>query len=357
MGNLNYNTGYRTQLLIERLRGSQWSRVVVPNATADATLNSISCPTTKFCVAVGASSPSGAGTPTDSLIETWSTSSWRAAPGMFNGPLDEVSCASASQCMAIGENQAGNGVAELWNGAEWRSIPPPRPFGQHAHTLLLTSVLCRADADCTVAAEWEGWTGNIPDGDWTESAFYRLTGSGWVLENGGRVHGPGFPGSANHSIISLSCVGQFCEGVGSWYEGMSSEPFVQSGEGDGWKMQDFPQVAGIFGWILFGVSCPSQHYCIAVGSHPGLPPKCPCSAAHVAVSAVLQDGRWRTLPNPGRVGDELWSVACTSRNDCIAVGDDYSNEKGHFQSGLLPPAERWNGSTWITMRTAALPIS
>jgi hypothetical protein len=343
--------------LIERLSRSQWSKVQAPNASADATLNSISCPTRTFCVAVGASSPSGSGTPSASLVETWNGSSWTAAPGLLNGSLNEASCSSASECMAIGEDQAGNGQAEAWNGTRWRSIPPPSPFGQHAHTLLLTAVLCRAHAACVVAAEWEGWIGNEPNGDWTESAFFQLTTRGWVLESGGHVHGPGFPGNANQTIISLSCVGRFCEGVGSWYEGISSDAFVESGEGDGWKMDSFPQVADNAGWTLLGVSCPLPQYCIAVGTHPGLPPSCPCSTGHVAVSSVLQGGRWRLLSNPGRVGDQLWSVACTSRNDCVAVGADYSNPAGHFQSGLLPPAELWNGSAWTTMRTALLPIS
>jgi hypothetical protein len=364
VGALGYDAGFRELPLAERLTGSHWSTMPLPDASSDASLASVSCPTPAACVAVGAVTGSGGGAPSSSLVETWNGSSWRAAPGLSNGPMTDVSCTSATDCLAIGEGAGGRGFAALFKGASWRSVPPPQPFGPHANTLTLDAVLCRPGADCVVAAEWQGWVGSQPNGDWTESAFFRLTPQGWILDAGGRVHGPGFPGDASHSIDSISCFGSLCEGVGSWHAGMSLTAFVESDGGAGWTSQSFPEPPAEFPlWALDGVSCASESSCIVVGGHPGVPgPVCPgtapCPPPHnVPLSAVLEDGRWRAVSNPDLGSDELNGVACTSVTYCVAVGDAFANAAGHSEDGLLPPVELWNGTTWARMRPAALALS
>src|SRR5438477_131674 len=72
------------------------------------------------------------------------------------------------------------------------------------------------------------------------------------------------------------------------------------------------------------------------------------SFAPLPGSASTQAG-WVIQPSPnpdGASGSVLSAVACVSDGTCMAVGDFAANGRG-----LLPLAERWDGSIWTILTT------
>lgn len=123
--------------------------------------------------------------------------------------------------------------------------------------------------------------------------------------------------------------------------------------------------------VLGSVSCTSGTFCMAVGTSG---PMVTASLAHgtgvsVAVNARRSaartvpfkplaerwgGARWRIVPAPnpaGSTGTFLYSVACSSRRACIAVGGASAGKVG------VPLAERWNGSRWSIAKTPRPPKS
>jgi len=82
---------------------------------------------------------------------------------------------------------------------------------------------------------------------------------------------------------------------------------------------------------LFGVSCATSTYCLAVGT-----------------TAASWDGhRWHLLHGPpepaGTVQMFMNAVSCPAANDCVVVGDFQSSR------GDTTLAEHWNGTSWLPL--------
>jgi hypothetical protein len=129
--------------LVERWNGSDWQ--ILPSSVLPgvqyATFAAVSCTDATSCTAVGAYFPGGAGTASFNgsvpLAERWNGRRWvrqhvpvlpQAAPSgsvyvQFNG----ISCASRTDCMAVGSGNGDQGtgrpVAAQWNGRRWTSTP------------------------------------------------------------------------------------------------------------------------------------------------------------------------------------------------------------------------------------------
>ncbi len=75
-----------------------------------------------------------------------------------------------------------------------------------------------------------------------------------------------------------------------------------------------------------------------------------------AMVAASGNSHWRVLKRvPGPKRSELVGVSCTSRAACTAVGDTIRNSDSEELPPDLPLADRWNGSRWSIQRTAKLP--
>ncbi|HEY1774648.1 MAG TPA: hypothetical protein VGG41_00685 [Solirubrobacteraceae bacterium] len=104
-----------------------------------------------------------------------------------------------------------------------------------------------------------------------------------------------------------------------------------------WSLQATPNPTGPFDSELFGVSCASVSFCMAVGyAEQG--------AARTPLAERFDGTRWRlqavTAP-PGAVTADFIGVSCVGTRSCVAVGD-YRNRHGL----TLTLAERWNGVAW-----------
>src|SRR5204862_4161737 len=124
--------GRRT--LIERWNGISWSLVVSPNTGSmdNNHLNNVTCTSSSDCWAVGYSNVGGLDR---TLIERWNGSSWSLVMSPNTNTtgynyLHRVTCASASECWAVGESIDNNFVfqrtlIERWDGSTWAIVPSP----------------------------------------------------------------------------------------------------------------------------------------------------------------------------------------------------------------------------------------
>jgi hypothetical protein len=134
--------------LIEHWNGKTWAqeRAPLPHGITFSQLVAVSCPTAKFCVAVGTT---GAG----ELIERWNGgSAWivatPAAPTATN--LWGVSCLSAASCYAVG-GTGSEPIVERWNGKTWSKSGAPVPA--HSTSPWLQSVSCVSPAHCLAVGD------------------------------------------------------------------------------------------------------------------------------------------------------------------------------------------------------------
>lgn len=105
--------------------------------------------------------------------------------------------------------------------------------------------------------------------------------------------------------------------------------------GSSWRVVDPLSAPG--GYELFGVSCTSAAYCMAVGVDQEGPASYP-------ISAIWNGTSWRLGSPPSRgENDNLAAVSCRSASSCMAVGYWSSIPDSPGVAGL---AERWNGASW-----------
>jgi len=150
------------------------------------------------------------------------------------------------------------------------------------------------------------------------------------------------------ALRGVSCTSPtFCMAAGSYVprpkEGgvYPSYPLFELWDGSAWSVLASPTGGGIS-----GISCSSAHFCMAVGvtnvhnggSHLG----------EFSLAEVWRGAKWAVVtsppPPPGVPAYEaqLGSVACTSRNSCLAVGS-YGEVRSPRAQTLI---ESWDGSRW-----------
>jgi hypothetical protein len=160
------------ETLGEGWNGSKWS--IQPNPRprrfggpdGDNELGSVSCASRDACVAVGDSGwGSGFNSVRVTLAEHWNGSQWSVQPTPNPIQLDEfnsVSCSSSRSCIAVGyyTDRAGDAtlpLVERWHGGRWSVLRTPRSLstGKSADPTLLAAV-CFANGNCLAIGDAEG---------------------------------------------------------------------------------------------------------------------------------------------------------------------------------------------------------
>ena len=319
-----------------------WSIVSSPNRTPGGNmLSDVSCVTASFCMAVGSS-----GTGTATLAEPWNGSSWSIAntpplPTGTSGSLNEVSCPSASFCVAVGNyySQTASGssgeIADTWNGSSWSiANTPPLPTGTSG---FLSGVSCPSAGFCMAVGNYYSQTasGLLAD-TWN--------GSAWSA-----VAAPTLPtGTNSGSLSGVYCQSaNFCMVVGSYYNSSGGGELADTWNGSAWSAVAAPAFpTGTNGGSLNEVSCPSASFCMAVGSYytsSGMPGE---------IANTWNGSSWSAMAVPALptgTNGSLNGVYCPSAGFCMVVGN-YYNSSG---SGEL--ADTWNGSSWSAMAVPTAP--
>ena len=199
--------------LAESWNGAKWSVVPSPdNGTSSNDLNDVSCPSAGQCIAVGSYFNNSLGA-TRTLVETWNGTTWSVVPspdtGTGNNELSGVSCGTATSCMAAGSYFNGlvhSALIESWSGAKWSVVPSPN---KGTHSNVLNEVFCVSSAPCRVVGYYD--TSKV-----AQTLIEAWNGTAWVI-----VPSPD-NGLGNNVLNDVSCFSTTsCKAVG-YYDNTSS---------------------------------------------------------------------------------------------------------------------------------------
>ena len=254
-------------------RGGRWS---APQTVDDGnTLNSVSCPSTTFCVATASGQAS-----------VFDGRSWGAARTVGAPATYRVSCPTTTFCGAVGATgyPGQPSIVATFDGTAWASSAT-----QSTGTLedRLLDLSCPQAGRCTAVNH--------------DGQVLRLAGGRWAPQRQ-RIE----PGA---SAVSCPTVA-FCMAVGSSYVGVfhvSSRliPAWYATETGGHWSAARP-VPGMKASIFLSVSCPTTGQCMVVGLS--------------GKATQWRNGSWATpqMAFPGRVSATV-DVSCPAVNRCMAV--------------------------------------
>jgi hypothetical protein len=328
----------------ERWGGSKWAIEATPDPTnADGSvLYAVSCASAQQCVAVGEWSMPPDGHPNVPFALYWDGTKWHLSttslppgPVIYSG-LQGVSCVSSADCIATGYYQSSSGfistIAESWNGTGW-SLEKAAEVGEVPSYLY--GVSCRTGSPCMAV-------GYFTDGAGGTRALAELRTSGtWTIV----VTPNASEGDDTSSLVSVWCSNQQnCLAVGDYQSRAGSyRTLVEAWNGKSWSIQTTPNPAGASDSYLDYISCTSPTACIAVGYYST------AAFASLAFSETWNGKSWSVAATP-RISGASYTlfngVSCTSSASCIAIGDT-----GKSVAKPRPLAERWNGKSWVVEST------
>jgi hypothetical protein len=288
-------------LLSETWNGSAWSLHSMPEVgTSINEVKAVSCSSFSACTAVGLYWDSE--TTSKTLVERWNGTEWSVqssvnSAGAKENRLYEVSCTSATFCMAVGiytdSESKGHPLSETWNGTEWKLQAVPEPVGSSTGNYL-NDVSCTASNACTAV----GWaSGNILAERWN--------GAEWKVQT---------TPATEASLEGVDCFSaSFCMAVGQTVGGTAA--YAGSWNGTEWKSTEAVTPTGTKSIELAAVDCLSTMACYAVGVYS-------TEAGGGLLSEEWNGTKWQVLPTPrpsGALGTSLQGISCVSEI-CQAVG-------------------------------------
>jgi hypothetical protein len=176
-----------TVALAESWNGKTWTAAKPsgPAATTASALQGVSCASPADCVAIGWYVKGAGGSV--GLAESWNGEKWAevALPksGGYGG-LYSVSCVSSKYCLAVGDGGApgasqGTPASDVWNGKSWsfKKVPVPPKGGGNTATSMLQGAQCLSTTDCVAVGELD--LGNGEQNQYGFSGFWN--GKTWKL--------------------------------------------------------------------------------------------------------------------------------------------------------------------------------
>jgi hypothetical protein len=329
----------------------------VPVGPTESLLRSVSCVSAQACMAVGFTDDghpavNGEAVAIGSLAESWNGSSWTQVPtpasAGANPELYTVSCASAAFCVAVGHTgtnavtnatvfddyaePGSRAIVETWNGTAWTVQPNPAA-ALPASTL--GGVSCRSDSFCIAVGASRAQA--------RERALAEVwNGTSWKLQTPPRIAGQGA------HLQAVSCVPGSCQAVG-FYLPRPEDPLLLAERWDGSRWSVDPPGNNLAPEPN-GVSCVSRSFCLAVGA--GGPSAGPTVAPPFAER--WNGSRWTLVTSGLPKHGPLYGVSCVTSAFCLAVGQ-FDDQPGPLSGTAGPLLESWNGSRWSRSTTPAVP--
>ena len=310
---------------------AEWSFQFTPaiESVGLVNLSDVSCLTASSCIAVG---KTGSTEGKNLVGEYWNGTEWKLQSVNEKASATSllgVSCTSSTACEAVGiVGKTDKGAAAAWNGTEWKSQTMPPPVAGSLNQF--NSVSCSSSTNC-MAVGYLLYIGGI-SGD-----AERWNGEEWKVVS---VVKP--TGSTEWELRGVSCTSATaCIAIGNYYTSSGGRTLAESWNGTEWKIQTTPNPVGGTGERGFQrVSCTSSTACTAVGAYGE-----PAEPLHNVPFAERWNGtEWKiqSVPRPeSQMSASLNAVSCTSSTACTAVG---SSEKNML-------AELWNGTEWKVQPT------
>jgi hypothetical protein len=285
-----------------------------------ATLDAVSCATANFCVVVDKSG--------DEL--TYSDGHWSVPrdvePATYQGiGLTSVSCPSTRFCAAVGGNPDGSGSVVMFNGTSWSSpqtlaASPPSPEG----ALGLEAVSCASSTFC-MAADAYGNAYYYDGGAWSGPMSLNLPAADDRVTSLSCTK-PDYCNVVTFDAYSANLVGaagglflQYRDGGTSYLSSVScaapSECTAVGNGKDGGAIEQGGHLVNV-DRPLSAVSCPTTTFCVAVGDGDTA-----TSSLARPFELTYAGSSWSPRASVGALGPDLSSISCPSSTFCMAVGD------------------------------------
>ncbi len=339
--------------------------------TTGNSFEAVTCFSAGNCTAVGQ-----LGVPTGgiALIDDESAGTWAyrnppvpsdASAGSPNNLLDAVSCASASQCVAVGYyantvdgSTYQQALIDVESAGTWSAVAAPLPAGASTTPQnAFDAVSCSSVGNCVAVGTYQDAAGN------QEALLDVDLGGAWSTTTA-PPPGDADTSHQDNTLDAVTCTSAVdCVAVGSYVNTNPSstcpnkdclQPLIDVEAGT-WSAVDAPLPPNATsspqnGDSLTSVTCTSTSNCVAVGSYVDT------SANSQALLDVETSSTWTAVPAPlpGDASltpntDSFTSVTCVSLGNCVAVGQ-YDNTLENPE-GLI---DTETSGTW-TSATAPVP--
>jgi hypothetical protein len=351
------------QLAANRLISTQWTATEAPlpagaASNPDVSFQSLACPSTTSCVAVGGYDDSS--NVTHGLLETGAGAAWAAteAPLPPQTPAEQsglysVACPSATTCVAVGQYYsptagADQGLLVTGSGTSWAAAKAPLPSnaGDSFYGTGLQSVACASTSVCVAVGGYFDSSGDA------QGMLVTGSGTSWSA-----TEAPLPPNAATYPDVAFQSVAcpstTVCVAVGWYYDSSNvTHGLLETGSGTTWTATEEPlppNAAAIPSTILQSVSCPSTTSCVATGQY---------ADSSGATRGLLVTGSGTTwtateepLPATGASPSGIPpSVACPSTTSCVVAGEYLLPPS--YSEGMLVTG---SGTTWTA--TEAPPLN
>ncbi|MBA3832996.1 MAG: hypothetical protein H0X34_14090 [Chthoniobacterales bacterium] len=337
----DYSNGITYQTLTTHWDGTSWAIVASPSIPGYNVLTSVTCASASNCWAVGYAF---SGSDIQTVTERWDGISW-TIPNSLDTPGNDsfggVTCVSASECLAVGYQAAGvNGLAQTliksWDGTRWAIATSPNSGRRRQSVNVLKAATCLSTSNC-----WAVGYYSTP-GAGTRTLIEHWDGTLWSV-----ISSPSTDPFEEDQLLGVTCTSASdCWAVGYAFDGNSeTRTLVERWDGTSWAIVASPNTLPAGTNFLASVTCTSNSECWAVGNYYN------DSTGFLAQTLIEHwDGAfWTIVSSPNVVApgtgatqiNRLYGVTCSSALDCWAVGS-YSDELGQGHTLI----ERWNGASW-----------
>ena len=341
--------------LAERREGDEWTIEPTPSpeGSEEGQLQSVSCVLASDCFAVGYYKASGGTLRT--LAEHWDGEHWsllaaRHPAGATESRLESVSCASASDCFAVGYYRNGNEfktLIEHWNGSYWWIVSSPVPGGFSRS--YLRGVSCITASDCWAVGEASNTTAEEEEeGKAAPRAIIEhYDGSSWSLT---QISEP------PAKLTDVSCSSQsFCLAV------VGEELELERYDGHSWSaFQSAAPPAEATGSMLRAVSCTSATACTVAGYYYTGEGQVPLAEHWGGAEWAIQEAAdpHEVLEGTLPLGN-FQSVSCVTASACVATGvyldkSTHVNLIAETHTSGAPPTAVTEPATKLTVSSAIL---
>jgi hypothetical protein len=253
---------YRT--LIANYSGGFWSLVTSPNKpNTDNYLFGVDCVDATHCTAVGRYYVTATGR-FRTLILHLNGTTWQIAnspnrtTATRNNFLADVSCGDTTHCIAVGYSLTDLGVYETMIleriNSTWSLRSSRNVAGAGASNLL-------RDVSCPTATECIAVGGTDPGAPNEQTFIQRLDGGSWAIETS-----PNRAATDNH-LWGVSCPSaDSCVAVGQSQNPTQSWTLVVTLAAGVWTQTPSPSRGATFNF-QYGVSCPNVDHCVSGGDY------------------------------------------------------------------------------------------
>ncbi len=202
--------------------GTAWTHVSTATVSSSAGLWGVSCLSSTFCMAAGYLDA-------QPLAESWNGTSFTVTtppptPPVEGGSgLDAISCTSAGFCLAVGINTgccgSTGGFAMTWNGSSWSSVT----MSTALYAAVLTGVSCATSTSCLAV----GTSSPADEQNFLPYADVGIWGGSSLTAVRGAVAGK------QSALGAVSCTrANWCAAVGSFTtRGGTVQPLVERWDG------------------------------------------------------------------------------------------------------------------------------